>query len=284
MTTRSGNDPESQVYDPSLEEGEEFSDRPSYLPETVDFQSIPPTLKAETAYWTTGKGQVLSEEAAQALMEAEGLLLNLHKGDTLQTMGLNPYGPGYKSLRGHCTRVAVLSLLIHDQLQRLGSPVVADTRVLAASALFHDIGKLDPEVNRVIMSNQRYEKGSHEWETITQHPRIGAELALAMPWQGSSGERLKVADAIYKHHERSDGTGYMKLPASKISSEASIIAIADTIDAMGERRSYKNPIATTQIMNELERCNGKFNPHILAAIRRIRSMSGIFVRHRNDRG
>jgi len=216
-------------------------------------------------------------------MESEALLTGLAQSDALQSAGLDPNAPGQQSIKGHCTRVTVLSLLINDGLRRHFSPATADTRLLATAALLHDIGKLNPEVNKVVMSNQRFSKNSAEWKTIIKHPEIGAELVLAMPGLSCGVERMRVADTVYTHHERYDGSGYYKVPSSRIGHEAAIIGVADTIDAMGEMRSYKGPIATKSVMDELERCREQFDTDVLFIIRKMRRVSGVFVRHRSDR-
>lgn len=273
---------ESDTID-SHPETPRYSDRPSYLPEYVPDRDIPVSLKEETVFWTTGEGQILSEEATLALMEAEALQTELAKSDTLKSAGLNPHALGTQSLKGHATRVAVLSLLINDGLRHFFSPAAADTRLLALAALLHDVGKLDPEVNKVVMSDKKFAKNSPEWRIMARHPKIGAEFALSMPGLNCGVERLRVADTIYEHHERYDGSGYYNIPSSRISPEAAIIGVADTIDAMGERRSYKGPIATTGVMHELERCKEQFDGDVLEVIRKMRNMSGVFVRHRSDR-
>lgn len=264
----------------------QHSDRPSYLPDVCDSESIPDSLKNETYYWTTGRGQVLSEESALALLESEAIMTGLYQSDALKNMNLDVTLHGSQSIKRHCTRVAVLSLLINDNLKRFNPTscmkVVADSRILAMAAMLHDIGKLDPEINRVTMSKEKYQKKASEWEIIKRHPVIGSELAVTMPGFESQTERLRVAEAVYQHHERFDGSGYHHTTGNKITREAAILAVADTVDAMGEPRSYKGPIPTRRVMSELDRCHTQFHPKILHIMRRMRSVSGIFVKHRNS--
>ena len=262
----------------------EFSDRPSYLPEDIEDNLILRSLREESKYWSTGKGQRLSKESAKALMHSEALMLDLCQSDTLRYMGMDPNLSGSQSLKGHCIRVAVLSLLINDKLKEFSSFAVANTGTLATAALFHDIGKMKPEINQIIMSPRKIKKDDPEFEIIKRHTEYGAELALAMPSTDSPKKRIAIAEAIFQHHERNDGTGYHGTPGSKITPEAAIIAVADVIDAMGEPRSYKGPIETPGVMRELKKCRQQFNEEILRIICKIRSISGVFVRHiKSDR-
>lgn len=281
MSTRELNRP-SEDFD--FSDSPRFSDRPSYLPEGIEDEMIPGPLKEETQYWTTGKGQKLSEESAYALMEAEAIMTGLLQSGTLEAMGLNPYAPKHQSLNGHGTRVAVHTLLINDHLTTYYSPSRAsDPRVLAVSGLLHDIGKLKPEINKVVMSDAKWgEEALMAWEIIKQHPEVGAEIAYAMPGLESGGERIRVANAIYQHHENYDGTGYHRIKGKDICPEARIIRLADAIDAMGEPRPYKDPMAPLSIMAEIEKNHRMYDPEILVIIRKIRRISGVFSIHRNS--
>ncbi|MEY3904930.1 MAG: hypothetical protein RIT08_846, partial [Actinomycetota bacterium] len=49
-----------------------------------------------------------------------------------------------------------------------------------------------------------------------------------------------IAQAVYQHHERLDGSGYPNgISGDAIISEARILAVADTIEAMTSHRPYR---------------------------------------------
>lgn len=262
------------------EDDAEFSDRPSYLPDTIEYSQIPQSLRTETAFWNTGEGQKLSEEATQALMEAEALLTGLAQSDIYQVMHLDMGAKGARSVQGHCTRVAVRSLLINDKLRLRRSRLNADYKTLATASILHDYGKMRPDVNKVVMSDRRYTKDSPEWEIIKRHPKIGYDLVLRMPGFEFSSDRMRVAEAVYQHHERQNGSGYFGISSPNISAEAAVIAVADTMDAMSEQRTYKLPCANQGVMMELEKCKIQYHAEVLGIVAGMRHASGQFKRFR----
>ncbi len=261
-----------------------ISEKPSYFPDSFDTDSIPPTLKEEAEYWTTGKNQELSEKAALALVEAEILMVRLYASDTLRSMGLDPKAPKQQSTKGHNTKVGYLSLRFNDLLEDYGSRLaVPDIRVLAKACLLHDIGKLQPAVNKVAMSDNVYAADASERKIIELHPEIGAEVVWAMDGFRSMDEKMSVAEAVYQHHERYDGSGYHKTPRDEICPEAIIMGLADEVDAMGEDRTYRKALPADIIIANIERYKDKFHAELLIIAKKIRSMSGKFIRNKTPR-
>ena len=111
--------------------------------------------------------------------------------------------------------------------------------------IFHKPGKLDPK----------------EWSVMLRHAEIGGDLLKnsrkAIP---KAGEKI----ARY-HHENWDGTGYPEgLIGEAIPLEARIVAIADVFDALGSRRSYKEPWSDERIKALLAEESGKkFDPKLV---------------------
>ena len=73
-----------------------------------------------------------------------------------------------------------------------------------------------------------------EFEFIQEHPGDGYEILkdVEFPWP--------VAEIIYQHHERLDGSGYPRgLRGDDVLVEARIIALADVIEAMASYRPYR---------------------------------------------
>ena len=250
--------------------------RPSYFPKS---SIAPPRLCAEGKHWTLDPELVLSEESALEITRSHQLMEELLESGTLNTLGLDPKLSGLGSLKGHSTRVAILSLLINEQLMKEKSEMAGDTRILAASAILHDIGKLNPEIHSVVMVPDKISRDEAvAWTIIKRHPSVGRDVAMAMPGL-SYDEREKVADTIYKHHERQDGRGYHNTPVSDIPKEAQIISAADTMDVMLGKRPYKSSSTTDEVIAELERCTGQFNQEVASAAKKLRPSSGDFVHY-----
>jgi len=251
--------------------------RPSYFPKQVS--SIPVSLKGEDRYWSLNPEMVLSEESAKEMIRSHDLMERLFGSNIPEMLGLSTKLSGFESLKGHGTRVAILSLFINEALKAANSGIVADTRILATSALLHDIGKLDPAIHDVIMLPGLIGKDQKDaWKTIRRHPGVGRNVVQTM-LELERAERLRVADVIYKHHERKDGRGYHNIPFESIPSESQIITVADTMDVMMGNRPYKKATPTDEVLAELDRCSNQFNPTLTEAVKSIRPSNGDFIQY-----
>jgi len=156
---------------------------------------------------------------------------------------------------GHTERVTRISLamakkLIMDHRIKVDDKFLDDLNI---AALLHDIGKIGvPEhiLNKNGMLN------GEERTCINGHPMIGA--SILEPIQ----DLKRVVDGVKHHHERYDGRGYPDgLKGGEISLIASIIAVADTFDAMTTDRPYRPALSKTQAIEEITRGSGlQFHP------------------------
>lgn len=128
----------------------------------------------------------------------------------------------------HSVNVAILSILISQGLGYNYETV----KNIAMGGLLHDIGKVrvSPEI-----LNKPEELSEEEFEEMMKHPEYGYEMV----------KEDKVLSAITKgiikgHHEKRDGTGYMKgLTEKEIPEYVGIITICDMYDAMTTDRCYR---------------------------------------------
>jgi HD-GYP domain-containing protein (c-di-GMP phosphodiesterase class II) len=66
-----------------------------------------------------------------------------------------------------------------------------------------------------------------------------------------------IAEIIYQHHERINGSGYPQgLTDKNILLEAKIIAVADTVEAMASHRPYRPPIGIDKALEEISQYKG----------------------------
>ena len=93
---------------------------------------------------------------------------------------------------------------------------------------------------------------------IRRHSEIGYRIL------SSVSEFSKIADYVLEHHERPDGTGYPKgLKGDKISTQAKMIALADSYDAMTSQRTYRKVFTKKAAIEEIKRgCSTQFDPEI----------------------
>lgn len=128
----------------------------------------------------------------------------------------------------HSVNVAILSILVSQSLGYNHETV----KNIAMGGLLHDIGKarIVPEI-----LNKPDVLTEDEFKEMMKHPEYGYEMV----------KDDQVLSAITKgiikgHHEKKDGTGYMKgLTKESIPDYVSIITICDMYDAMTTDRCYR---------------------------------------------
>ena len=97
------------------------------------------------------------------------------------------------------------------------------------------------------------------------HPLKGAEIL------GSIKYMKEITPAIKHHHEFYNGEGYPEgLNGEAIPLMSRILAVADTVDAMGADRPYRRGRSREEIIAELQRCSGsQFDPKVVEAFLNI---------------
>jgi HD-GYP domain-containing protein (c-di-GMP phosphodiesterase class II) len=74
-----------------------------------------------------------------------------------------------------------------------------------------------------------------------------------------------LAQIVYQHHERMDGSGYPRnLKGDEILMEAQIMAVADVVEAMASHRPYRPALGIDVALNEIEKNRGIFYDDVVA--------------------
>jgi HD-GYP domain-containing protein (c-di-GMP phosphodiesterase class II) len=127
--------------------------------------------------------------------------------------------------RGRTDRVALFAGILADEVGGLDAE-----RIRTASRLM-DVGKTGvPEE----ILNKTDRLTDEEYELVKRHPVISWEMLRHLFRDDV------ILDVARHHHERWDGRGYPDgLAGEKISLEARVVAMADTLDAMTSTRAFR---------------------------------------------
>lgn len=146
---------------------------------------------------------------------------------------------------GHQARVAELAKAI-AKAKGLSDDEVEGIFIAAS---IHDIGKLG--VPSELLSKPS-SLNSIEFELIKTHAIDGYDILkkIDFPWP--------IANMVYQHHEKLDGTGYpQRLTGDQIMLGAQIISIADIVEAIASHRPYRPALGVETAMHELKEGKGK---------------------------
>lgn len=144
----------------------------------------------------------------------------------------------------HEKNVAKLALEIAERMD-LDEFTIESIRV---AAMVHDIGKIN--IPTEILSKPG-KLSDIEFEMIKKHPETAYEILrkVDLPWP--------VADIVYQHHERLDGSGYPRhLKSDEILLEAKIIMVADVVEAMSSHRPYRAALGFEAAIEEIKKNAG----------------------------
>ena len=155
---------------------------------------------------------------------------------------------------GHQKRVALISMAIARQLGWSNERIQA----LYMAAMVHDIGKM-------AVPSEILTKPSHltdlEMQMVQGHVEAGYQILkdIPFPWP--------IAEMVYQHHERLDGSGYPRgLKGEQICEEGRILAVADTIEAMATHRPYRAAKGLSAALVEIKAESGeKLDPEVVEA-------------------
>jgi PAS domain S-box-containing protein/putative nucleotidyltransferase with HDIG domain len=145
---------------------------------------------------------------------------------------------------GHQARVAEIARAIAEEMGIDSEKIEG----IYMAGIIHDIGKI--AVPAEILSKPT-KLAMLEFSLIKEHPRVGYEMVKNMesPWP--------LAEIIYQHHERTNGSGYPRnLKGDEILVEARIIVVADVVEAMASYRPYRPALGLNAALGEIEKNRG----------------------------
>jgi PAS domain S-box-containing protein/putative nucleotidyltransferase with HDIG domain len=147
---------------------------------------------------------------------------------------------------GHQARVANLARAIATEM---GLPQDRIEGLRMAGSI-HDIGKLS--IPAEILSKPT-KLTDIEFSLIKEHVKRGYEMLkdVESPWP--------LAEIIYQHHEKVNGSGYPNgLTGDNILMESRILSVADVVEAMASHRPYRPALGIDAALGEIGKNRGTF--------------------------
>jgi response regulator RpfG family c-di-GMP phosphodiesterase len=146
--------------------------------------------------------------------------------------------------------------------------------LLRIGAMLHDVGKI--AISDLILKKPAG-LDPEEFNIMKLHTILGARL-----FQNAESELdIMSAEIALNHHEKWDGNGYPGRIADIFDPQASlgpgkrgdeiplsarIVSLADVYDALGSKRSYKEPMPEERILKIINEESGKqFDPEVVQA-------------------
>ncbi len=159
---------------------------------------------------------------------------------------------------GHQERVARIASAVASELH-LGS---RDIEEIELAARIHDIGKLSVPSDLLSRPGRLSEP---EMAVVRMHSQAGFELLQRVHFPE------RVADMVFQHHERCDGSGYPNgLQGDQILIGSRIIAVADVAESMASARPYRTGLGLSAAVEELRHGAGTiYDAEVVAAFLRV---------------
>ncbi len=146
---------------------------------------------------------------------------------------------------GHQRNVAKLVKAICEELKFDEEKV----KWMYVTALIHDIGKIRVPSEILLKPGKLSEE---EFNIIKEHPKSGYDILKHIDFP------CPVAEIIYQHHERLDGSGYPRgLKNGEILFEARILAVADVVEAITSFRPYRPSLGPDFALSHIQENKGK---------------------------
>jgi len=247
----------SSIVLPLMDDNKAFGALSIYSTETDQFDSDEEKLLTEMAGDLTygimslrahiDKNQT-AQELEKSLEKMRRILMQAvaSLGATLDTR--DPY------TAGHQRRVGELATAIAEEMGFSKDQIEG----ISVAGNLHDIGKIN--VPSEIL-NKPGKLSDIEVALIKTHPQAGYEIVkdIEFPWP--------VGEVILQHHERMNGSGYIRgLAGEDILMEARIMGVADVVEAMASHRPYQPALGIDKALEEISQNRGiLYDPDVVDA-------------------
>lgn len=195
----------------------------------VEWKGKPATLNFSIDVTSKKEAEYKLQRTLSGIIQALGLVVDTRDSYTA----------------GHQLRVAELA----KEIAKAKGLDFEDIQGIELAASIHDIGKLGVPSELLAKPSSL---NSIEFQLIQMHAKDGYDILkkIDFPWP--------IAEMIYQHHEKIDGSGYPQgLKENQILLGAQIICIADIVEAIASHRPYRPALGADVAMHELREGRGK---------------------------
>jgi len=200
---------------------------------------------------------ITRHKAVERALEESSIRLRAALHETVRAMGAvvelrDPY------TSGHERRVTELGDAIAGEMGL--DEDVRDTIRLAGEV--HDVGKIGVPAEILSKPGTLTEV---ERNLINLHPTLGRDILGDIAFEGP------VAEVVFQHHERLDGSGYPRgLTGDEVLVEARVLAVADVVEAMASHRPYREALGIDAALAEVRAGAGsRYDAGVVAACERV---------------
>jgi PAS domain S-box-containing protein/putative nucleotidyltransferase with HDIG domain len=147
---------------------------------------------------------------------------------------------------GHQERVTKLAVAIAREMHFSESHINA----IHTAGMLHDVGKIYVPAEFLSKPGKI---SALEYNVLRHHAIAGYEILKDIEY------KYPIAEIVYEHHERMNGSGYPRgLAGNQILIEARIIGVADVVEAMASPRPYRPALGIEKALNEIRENRGNF--------------------------
>jgi putative nucleotidyltransferase with HDIG domain len=197
----------------------------------------------------------LEEMVAERTKQIEAALKLVERSyeDTLEALGA-AIDLRDAATEGHSRRVCRFAL----EIAKAMGLSEGQHKTIAMGAYLHDIGKLALP-DGILLKPGPLTAGERVF--MQQHVQTGYDLVKQIPFLADAAELIRT------HHERYDGSGYLRgLKAEQIPIGARIFAVADSLDAITSDRPYRKALPFEDGFRVIHTESGRlYDPQVTAA-------------------
>jgi len=229
----------------------------------MEHKTNPPSARQiykELLNYTASRQNALANNASLQIKDvfdlAEEVVNHLKASDDLISLAVLYFDPADLTI-SHAANVTILATRLamglnysHDQLVQL-----------ASAGILHDIGtgRISPQ----IVAKEPAQLTAAELREFEHHSYLGYESI-----QKSAPSLTFIADVIYQHHEKCNGSGYPRhLRRNELLQDACVLSMIDTYEALIHPRQHRDALVPPKGIQEIiEQRGTAFAPELVRAL------------------